>query len=317
MSLQIKPEYPCSMGDLYSIGETVWTNFGNKLTDFTNYKALYVAATKTTALAALDAAKAMPDDVARSATAETMRVGLVKQGDICLLNFTKLKGYIETAFTDSDVWGIQFGAAGGDYYREASNADWEKMNMLNQSMKNYINLNSTLLQGVAPNLNMPVAFIAQQIADMTSFSAKYLAFKNAEETAPATAAKINANNACYRTMMQLMRDGQRIYAKDEANRSLFVFSTLWSMINPSIAGVNGSVLDSISFLPIENVVMTAQMSGAPAVVINVDSNGDFGEQLPTGDYVLTISALGYNTQTINVSCKLTGLKRVNVELVKQ
>ena len=118
-------------------------------------------------------------------------------------------------------------------------------------------------------------------------------------------------------MMQMMRDGQRIYAKDEANRSLFVFSTLWSMINPSIAGVNGSVLDSVSFLPIENVVMTAQMSGAPAVVINVDSNGDFGEQLPVGDYVLTVSALGYNTQTINVSCKLTGLKRVNVELVKQ
>jgi hypothetical protein len=62
--------------------------------------------------------------------------------------------------------------------------------------------------------------------------------------------------------------------------------------------------------------MTAQKDGEPARNILVGIDGSFGDQLPEGDYLLVISALGYVSQTINVSCKLTGLKRVNVRLVK-
>ena len=160
MANYVRPEYNCSQKDLYSIMETAWANYTLKLTNFTAHKAIYNAAFKTTAVAAIAAAKALPDDSTRGAVAESLRITLVKNGKTCLLNFQVLKSYIETAFTDRDQWPVQFKAAGSDYYREASQEDWESMELLNQSAKNYLTANNTLLLGVAPNLNMPATFTA-------------------------------------------------------------------------------------------------------------------------------------------------------------
>lgn len=308
MAELIKPEYPCAQKDLYSIIETAWANYQLKLTSFTAHKAFYNAAFKTSALAAVAAAKALPDDVTRSAAAETLRIGLVKMGDICLLNFRALKSYIESAYTDRDVWEIQFKAAGQQYYAAAGNEDWESMELLNQAAKNYITTNNTLLLGTAPNLNMPGTFQATLTLAATNFSSQYLAFKSAEETSAATATKINANNACYRTLTGMLRDGQVIFSNDLETKKLFVFSTLWDLINPPIAGMKGEVKVVATNEPISGATVSIQKEGEVVLDLLTNDDGSYSHQVSAGKYTISVSVVGYVTQSKEVDMKADGYK---------
>jgi len=296
--------------------ETAWANYQLKLANFTAHKAIYNAAFKTTALAAIAAAKALPDEATRGAVAESLRITLVKTGRICLLNFQTLKSYIETAFADRDQWPIQFKSAGSDYYREASQEDWESMELLNQSAKNYLTANNALLLGTAPNLNMPATFTAGFTTSATNFSNQYLGFKSAEETSPATAAKINANNACYRTLMSILRDGQVIFANDLETRKLFVFSTLLDLINPPITGFKGEVKVIGTNEPLSNVTISIQKEGEVAFEMMTDDEGGYSHQVSAGKYTITVSAVGYITQTKEVEMKADGYKTFNFMMVK-
>lgn len=315
MSQFIKPEYPCAQKDLYSIMETGWANYSLKQTNFTAHKAIYVAAYKTSALAAIAAAKALPDDSTRGAAAEILRIALVKMGKICLLNFQTLKSYIETAFTDRDVWNAQFKAAGSDYYREASNQDWESVELLNQSAKNYLLANNALLLGIAPNLNMPATFAAAFTTAATNFSNQYLAFKSAEETSGATAIKIAANNLCYRTLTGMFRDGQVIFANDLETRKLFVFRTIWDLINPPVAGIKGEVKVTGTNVPIVGATISIQEDGEVAIDILTDEEGNYSHQVGAGNYTITVTADGYVSQTKTVEMKAEGYKTFDFVMV--
>lgn len=315
MSEAVKQDYPCSMGDLYSIMETGWGNYKVKVASFTAFKGIYNAGLATTALAAIGAAKTLPDDAARSAAAETLRVGLVKMSKTCLLNFRMLKSYIETAFTDSDLWAIQFSAAGQDYYDAAGNEDWEGMESLLSSAKNYLTTNTTLLLGVAPNLNMPAAFPATFTTAATAFSTQYGQFKAAMETSAATAAKITANNACYKTFMSMMKDGQLIFANDFETKKLFVFNTIWDMINPPKSGIKGMVKASGTNEPLGGASLKIQKEGEVAITITTDDDGSYSQRLSVGKFTVTVMATGFANQTKSFELQADGYKTIDFEMV--
>ena len=308
--------YSCSQKDLYSVLETAWANYGNNLARFTAFKPLYVAALRTTALAAIAAAKALPDDDARSGASEVLHIGLINLGKICTQNFQFLKSYIETAFPDPLIQEVQFVVAGQNYYRAASNGDWESVELLNQNAKNYLIANNTVLLGVAPNLNMPSTFAASVTTAATNFSAQYTNFKSAEQTSLETTLKVKANNAIHKTGMSMMKDGQVIFMNEEESRIKFQFSSLLAMINPPVAGVKGSIKESVTFSVIDDAQMTAQLEGEVAKTIEIDLNGEFGKELKEGNYTLVVSAVGYISETRIVDLKLTGLKTVNFVLQK-
>lgn len=315
MAELIKPEYRCSQKDLYSILETGWENYKIKLTDFANHKALYTATYAVDALAAIAAAKAMPDNAARTTIAETLRVELVALGLICLKNFKKLESYIKTAFPNEDLWEIQFEGAGQDYYAEAANEDWESMQSMLQSGHNYIDANETLLLGVAPNLNMPAGFLAAFDLATANFNAKYLAFKSAEETSEATAAKVKANNECYSTAIDMMADGQLIFSDNAEAKKLFVFNTIWELINPPVSGVKGSVKVAGTNAQLSGAVVKTQKTGEVAVQTLTDVEGNYSKQLSIGDYIISVNADGYVSQTMNVTMNATGFKTFDFEMV--
>jgi hypothetical protein len=253
----------------------------------------------------------MPDDAARSAVAETLRVGVVKMGDTCLLNFRFLKSYIEGAFADEDVWDAQFKAAGQNYYADAANGDWESMELMNQSAKNYLNTNNALLVGVAPNLNMPAAFggaTGTYGTAATNFTAQYLLFKSAEETSVATAAKIIANNNVYKTTIKMMKDGQLIFDGDDETKKMFTFSSIWDLINPPVAGIKGQVKVSGTNTPIGGATISIQKDGEVAQDILTEDDGTYSHQLGAGNYTIKVSAAGYVSQTKTVEMKADGYK---------
>ncbi len=315
MSELIKPEYRCSQKDLYSILETGWENYKIKLTEFSDHKAMYTATYAVGALAAVAAAKAMPDNAARTTIAETMRVELVELGLICLKNFKKLESYIKTAFPNEDLWEIQFEGAGQDYYAEAANEDWESMQLMMQSGHNYIDTNETLLLGLAPNLNMPATFFAAFDLAASNFNAKYLAFKSAEETGEATAAKVKANNECYNLAINMMADGQLIFSDNAEAKKLFVFNTIWELVNPPVSGVKGSVKVVGTNAPLAGAVVKTQKTGEVAVETLTDIEGSYSKQLSIGDFKLIVIAPGYETQTLDVTMKATGYKTFDFEMV--
>src|SRR5690348_4416582 len=112
-------KYDCTQQELYSIDNTAWDNCSAFLASFTAYKAKYIAAFITAKKAAITAAQALPDDQVRGTAAEVARVQLIPLNDTCLLDFQKLKGYIEDGFPKAE-WKARFEAAGQTYYDKAS-----------------------------------------------------------------------------------------------------------------------------------------------------------------------------------------------------
>src|SRR5436305_4958385 len=95
-------KYNCTQQELYSIGNTAWDNCSAFLASFTAYKAKYTVAFITAKKAAIITALALPDDQVRGSAAEVARVQLIPLNDACLLDFEKLKGYIEDGFPKAE-----------------------------------------------------------------------------------------------------------------------------------------------------------------------------------------------------------------------
>ena len=311
----VNKDYPCSQKDLYSVLETAWGNNGVHLARFTAFKALYTLPFKTSALSAIANAKALPDDDARSGASELLHIGLVNMGKICLQNFQFLKSYIDTAFTDPAVQKVQYVIAGQNSYRDASRQDWESMVSMNTSAKNYL-ANAGNVTSLTANNNMPAGFVATQKTASDNFDLQYANFKMAEETSVETANKIKANNLCYHAGISMLKDAQVIFMNEPEILTKFVFSNLLALINPPVAGIKGNIKEAVTNAVVPNVVLTAQKEGGVAQPIEVDVDGVFGEQLSEGKYSIRVSAVGYVEQSFDLDLKLTGLKTLNVELVK-
>ena len=315
MSFINKVKYPCSQGDVYSVLDTAWANFLVHLARFSAFKAKYILTYQSSALAAIAAARAMPDDDARSGASELLHIELVNFGKVCLQNFQFLKAYIDGAYADAAVRKVQYVIAGQNYYRGASQGNWEDMVLLNTNGENYLALPANVA-ALSAGGNMPASFVASQKTAGDDFYAKYEEFKLVEETSVETANKIKANNACYETGMDMMKDAQVIFMNEPEILTKFVFSNLLDLINPPVAGVKGTVKEAVTFEAIGNAVMTAQREGEPAEVISVDLEGNFSKQLSTGIYRINVSAIGFVNQTFEFDLKLTGLKKLDVEMVR-
>lgn len=315
MANLIKAAYPCSQKDLYSVLETAWGNYGDHLASFTAFKALYTAAFKTSALSAIASARALPDDDARSGESELLRIDLVAKGKLCLQHFQFLKSYIDSAFADPEVQQVQYVIAGQNNYRDASRQDWESLVQMNSSAKNYLADAGNVAALTAGN-NMPAGFVATQKTASDNFDVQYAAFKMAEQTSVETANKINANNLIFAAGMSMLNDGQKIFMNSPEVLTKFVFGNLLALINPPVAGIKGTIKEAVTNAEIVNGRVVVQREGEPAVDVAVDVNGDFAEQLMEGEYKITVGADGYVEQIFNLDLKLTGLKTLNVDLVK-
>ena len=309
-----KPKYNCAQGDLYSVCETGWENYKKYQARFTAYKAKYTATTRTDALAAITNAKNLPDDDARSSAGILARVDVVKAGKLCCDNFQLLLGYIDEIWKDKVSREGQYAAAGKRKYAAAANEDWEAMESMNVSAKNFITANTTALLGVAPNLNMPAGFPVSFNAAVADFGTKYGTFKTSSETGALTGAKIKANNDCYDALMAMFGDAQRIFINEPDVARMFQFTYLHSMINPAEAGIRGTVKEKLTNRPIGGAVIRAQKEGEVAVEILTEGDGSYRKILSAGRFVVTVEAAGFEGQTVEVELEDT-MRGLDFEMV--
>src|SRR4029079_19317713 len=124
MKSNISIIYKCPELELYSIGRTAWTAYQQHLDAFTSLKPYYTAAFGTAAIAAIDAALALPSMEARNYMPESTRVELEIRANAALFNWQCLKTYIKHN-APKNLAKMKVEAAGGKLYRSAAELDWE------------------------------------------------------------------------------------------------------------------------------------------------------------------------------------------------
>jgi hypothetical protein len=264
------PEYPCSQQDLYTIVETGWQSYAEFLADFMNLSTLYTAATGTDQLAALAAARAMPDEDSRNEVHKTLRVQLSGLAETCLITWSDMSTYIRDGFPANEYENKRI-AAGANYYAGAAHENWDDVKGLMQNGIAFVNANTaTLTTG-----GMPATFVADMTAARDAFEVKHQAFLHAEEDSKVlTDEKITANNALYRALTKMNEDGKKIFRNNAAVREQFTFERIWELVSGNGGGSGTGVPSTIIELGIYTYDEDTlePIAGATFSVLNAPGN---------------------------------------------
>ncbi|MCW5908972.1 MAG: carboxypeptidase regulatory-like domain-containing protein [Chitinophagales bacterium] len=285
-------KYNCAQPELYSGARMVIRAAVRELPDFTAIKPKYDSMFFTNLEAEVAAAEVLPDEQYRNSIVEAMRNNTIAQAKLCLNIWQQLKSYIEDT---PQFKGVQLKpaleAAGSTVYLEASGMDWESVNVLMVNGKQFITDYNTVLTAGG---NMLPTFVADWDAAHLAFTTTWQQFKDREDTNVIAAEnKLNANNTLYEKIIQICKDGQRIFRHTEAHRQQFVWdSVLYAVRGAGIAGLRGTITNAATGLPI---------AGAQVLVIETGDTGITGEDgkysitgVPAGNYNVKASATGYN-----------------------
>lgn len=265
-----KADYSCTQQELYTIAENGWTSYGEHLSVFAAKRSIYTAQKGTDALAALEAAVALPDEAARKALHVVLRIDLVALGGQCRIIWDELDSMIRDSFPDNQ-YETRRNEAGHGFYAAASNNDWEATKALMKNGADFIAQHGAVLAGTEGGMlpEFPTDLGTVQAA----FKAKYLEFKQAEElTKTLTDEKIEANNAVYRALIKLFADGRKYFRFNASVRHQFTFERLLAMISGS--GGSGSKADMV----IAGVIADINGNRLPGAVVRL-SNSDSSVQV--------------------------------------
>lgn len=224
---RVRKIYNCPVAELYAGLEIVWHSQREYEEAFMAENTLYTPGLAAVKLAAIAAARSMPDGQARGAEQEELRIQLNEQLYVVLERWIWLKAYVKAGFKGGHFKPRIEEAGTGHYYR-ALRKDWEEAVLLLQSGRNFIVKHRTLLLAEG---GMPPAFEARYGEEADKFEAIYQAFMKAkQDTKELTDRKLAANNAIYEDGKRMMRDGRNIFRKQAAVRERFVWRKVRQLI---------------------------------------------------------------------------------------
>ena len=284
-------EYPCGQQDLYTVVETGWGSFTQHLSRFENMSTKYSAATGTAQLAALEAARALPDEDNREEVHKTFRVEMKSLAATCLIKWSNLGTYIRDGFSE-DVYDNKRLAAGYNYYASASHENWGDMKGLMQDGLLFLNANTTVL---TDDGGMPATFAAEFEAAKDAFELKYQAFLQAEEDAKVlTDQKVRANNALYRDLMKMFEDGKKIFREEAAIREQFTFDRVLSLVSGRSSTTSSSIPATVVELGvfIYDEETELAIAGARFTVINTPSGASISA-LSNAEGIVRLTISGF------------------------
>ncbi len=310
--MKFNPSYKCTQQQLYAVANLGWQNYLDNLADFTNHKAKYAGEFGTNAIAAVLAAKSLPDAQARGSVPESIRVQLTEAAAACADNWQKLKSYIIDAYPLSQQKPM-LAAAGSKFYKKASTTGWEQMHSMLTSASQFIDDNSEIL--LQEGTNMPAAFPAKFETDKAAFETKYTAFLSAQQgTIGGTSNKIIANNAIYDTLVKMFADGQIIYRTNPVNKVLFVFESLLSFVTTGgETGLRIVAKEEVTELPVAGFAVTVQPGNVQA---STDENGVLVLPLAQDSYSIIGIKDGYESFTEELNITTGVVSRRNIVLTK-
>ena len=294
--MEIPAKYNCTQLELYSGSRMVIRAAIRNIASFTALKPKYDSAFFTAALAEIAAAEALPDEDYRTSEVQAKRLVCQGRATECLNTWQLLKGYIEDAKDFSGpMEKVALNAAGAGKYAAASGFDWESVTGLMASGLLFITNNTLALTA---NNNMPATFADSFSTTADDIQLALSEFQDQEDLKREdTQKKLKANNDLYDKVIQLCKDGQRIFRNDEALRLQFVWEqVMYTVHGAGIAGLHGVVRDSVSNLVLPNALVLVDETGDSGLS---DTDGIYRiTGLPAGSYTVKCSATGYVASTV-------------------
>jgi hypothetical protein len=273
---------------LYTVCLAAWNLCSQNLLKFSTLRSFYTKAFISGAVNAVQAAKQLPSTRQTIAGCKEARINLVSATRQVRTNWQVLKVYIIKAF-EEDLVETKLDAAGAALYARASADNWSAVRSLIDTANIFIASN---LAELTANGNMPADFqttfkdSGDACIDLSVIYSK----ANMEKEA-ATSVKMDANNAIYASVMEMLKDGQLIFKDDVMMKRQFTFDYLVKMHRgEGSASLKGYIVNSLN-LPVAGAVVLSQDQKYTGTT---DEKGYYRiNRIAEGTYTFTISCPGY------------------------
>lgn len=276
---------------LYTVCQAAWNLCGQNLQKFTNLKAFYTETFVANAKQMVLDAKNLPDIIQTIAFRKEARIILVVSTKQVMTNWQVLKVYITKAFGEGMVK-AKLDAAGAALYKKASVDNWSAVRSLIDTANIFISNN---LDALTANDNMPASFQTSFKAEgdnCIELSTIYASVNIEKQTATGT--KMDANNAIYASVIEMLKDGQQIFKDDPIMKRQFIFKYLVKMHKGERpASLRGIILNNLK-LPVKGVVIESLDLKYEATT---NAKGHYQiKRVAAGTYTFRIMAHGYEPQ---------------------
>ena len=285
----------------------------DNIVDFGNYSPMYDTAFVDALETEIDDAAAMSGETTRLGRRRALRVKLVEAKSTAMNAWQQLKGYIEKAWKDAALRNAKLSEAGSNIYGPAGrNGQWAMVNKLLSAGAQFITDNKDEL---LLNNNMPVAFETAYTRRMATFAAQYEGFGNAGSTNEIQSnEKRRANNNVYAKIIQICKDGQRMFTG--TMKKQFAFSHMLKKVGyGGTAGISITLSHGKDLLPVAD---------ADAVTTDLKYVGVGNEKgvlkinrMSEGEHTFIISALGFDDLRVTVTLKAGVKSRFAFTMTKE
>lgn len=309
----METKFNCSIPALTPTVITLWDNCEVHLSVLATYKSKYTPGLCASRKDAMNAAAAMPDQAARSAVHERIRLRLVDGSKTCMRLWQNLKSYCRDSYTNKEELEVQLKSAGWEYYDFAASS-WPSTQSLMTSGLNFIDANIDTLKESG---YMPDSFRAAFAYSKALFTNDYNEFRTAiTDASTSTAARTEALNQCYADVISLCLDSQDCFANNEIIKAQFVFDNVLSMVAP--AGASAAAFTITNAQTKRAIIAEVQVQGSDKSVTTDSSTGKCEvSQLAAGNTTFIIMADGFVKQTITSDLTTGTTTRIPIEMTPQ
>lgn len=291
----IKRGYNISDLEMLEDSTTVQVIFLEDLPLFQTFDNNFDAAYADNWLTAINVGNTFPTDEVYRDQMRTKTTDVQAEMAKARKKYNEIKFFVRKAFPDKS--GIQ-GEFGLDDYDQARQSDTKLhgfMNTLFQAATKYATTLTT----------PPVGYTAAQIAEINTIAIALNTSNTAQETfikaqGTTTQDRITAMNAVYAFRTLVAEAAKIIFEDNFAKYQQYLLPA--SDSNPEDYAILGTVTDASTNAPLAEVRI--QLSGLVDAEVLTNSKGKYGfaDNLPPGDYTLTIEKLDYapSTKTVTV-----------------
>jgi hypothetical protein len=302
--------YTGSMALLYSMCLVAWTLYLKFWQIFATLSDKYTEQFGEDALAALAAAKLLPDVNQRRGNTGSVSNKLRETSAKALFTWKKLHRLIIKSYPLADQEAA-FLQAGGAYYAKAARRNYGDLSLLMVAGGEFITKNTAALQ----QGGMAAAFAATYAAATAAFEAEFVLYVKARGTATdGTTDKVNANNALHAAMLEMLADAKILFEEDKTISKQFTYKAIRNMITKDVScGLHIVVRDEDTKKPLSKAVITISTKDEPFLV---NKRGVLDIKLDKGTYTIIVNVPGYTPYLGQATADTGVMHRVAISLKK-
>lgn len=293
------PKFSCPQQGLYAVSTLASDLLTEHLDLFTKLSPLYGSAYVADVVAEIAGADAMPGQNNRAGRRGSLKVDLLKAKNAGLAKWQDLKGFVPKTWNDPAMQAAKLSAAGANLYNAATgDSQWEPTKKLLQTGADFIKDNRDALiasKAMAKDFESEYALLLMTFSSLWN---NYSGLKGNNEVE--SNAKRKANNDLYDKVIQICKDGRRIFKGDATLQKQFAFAQMLKRVGyGGTAGITATFTYGPNNLPIADVdgvsndLKYAGLSNAKGILkIN---------RMTEGEHTFTFSAEGFHDLVATVT----------------